>query len=457
MYIVRLNLIIFIIFMYIIKIINKYNNKIKIYYYYIHIILIQPAEISYYFFKRQILQANINLWNNFFPKVNPYYAVKCNNNHAVLSHLVNNNWNFDCASIAEINLIRKINSEINTTISNKKSSTSTSTSYKNKVNSDIIFANPVKWNNDIHISKKLGIKLFTLDNLNELGKISGIYPESNYLLRIAVNDEHSKCKLNTKFGIKLNEIDNFFEKKQHFSPKFTGFAFHVGSNCMSYESYKYALESIDELIKKYDTNHTNHMNNMNNVKIVDIGGGFIKNIDMLTKISEEVSKRVIKYPNIKWIAEPGRLIVNDAFDLYTTVVNVDGNRVFINNSIYGDLNNILFDHSTPDIEIIRNNTVIYSSINVNKSYELCKTELNKFPIYINDLHNSHESHNSYDSYDSYNIFGSTCDSIDILFKDIKLPRLINGDVIKFINMGAYTISSRTNFNGIPVADIREID
>ena len=45
------------------------------------------------------------------------------------------------------------------------------------------------------------------------------------------------------------------------------------------------------------------------------------------------------------------------------------------------------------------------------------------------------------------IWGPTCDSTDVVCKDIALELLEIGDVIYFENMGAYTIPLRTVFNG----------
>ena len=378
------------------------------------------------------MQYNIYIWERLFPKVKPYYAVKCNNDNNVINTLINNNWNFDCASISEINQVRNGIKMYNKNIKeqNKKYI------YQNINNinkSEIIFANPVKWEDDIKTSKKYGINLYTLDSINELEKLNNFHPDSKYLLRIGVNDEHSKCRLNDKFGMKEQNITNFINIINNYKPKMVGLAFHVGSNCMSYNSYKDAINLIETIISKYDKFS-------DNFKIIDIGGGFRKDLNLLNNISKLVNQKIEKFPYINWIAEPGRLMVNDAYDLYTKIVGIDDNRVFINNSIYSDLNCILFDHVVPDFNIIRDNKVIYNYINNN---------------IIESDKNTDENYKTYSKtyYKTYNIFGSTCDSIDILYKDIILPKLQLGDTIKFLNMGAYTISSRSNFNGIPCAEI----
>ena len=57
------------------------------------------------------------------------------------------------------------------------------------------------------------------------------------------------------------------------------------------------------------------------------------------------------------------------------------------------------------------------------------------------------------------IAGQTCDSVDIIYEDIKLPDLEIGAILFFKNMGAYTLVSASTFNGFPktrVASLEEI-
>ena len=331
---------------------------------------------SFYVLKTYQLHENIKLWYSLFPKeiVTPYYAMKCNNNKFILGILHQNGFNFDCASKKEIDVALSISKDA------KK----------------IIFANPVKSQSDIKYAVSKGINLFTLDNLEELNKLDTI----NYLLRIAVNDNYSKCKLNTKFGMSEKDILNF-----SFKGNFKGIAFHVGSNCMSAQSYKDALQRASLY---------------SNGGIIDIGGGFNKSLsyDDLLKISSYVLS--LSETN-KLIAEPGRFMVEDVMDLYVKVIGKSKNKITINNSIYGDLNCIAFDHHVIDhFDIIRNGKIIQWT------KENAKEHI---------------------------IFGNTCDSIDVIKDNILCPEILEGDVLKFPNMGAYTLVARSSFNGIKCADI----
>ena len=180
---------------------------------------------------------------------------------------------------------------------------------------------------------------------------------------------------------------------------------------MSSDSYKNTLDNIKNIIV-----NTNIVPN-----IIDIGGGFNKSVNMF-EISKIVSNFIDEYPNIKYIAEPGRFMVEDIMDLYVTVIGKSGNKIYINNSIYGDFNSITYDHKVPTFEIYQSK--------------------HKFDV-----------SNKFDTLYSYNIYGATCDSMDIICKSVLSTEINEGDILKFHNFGAYSISSRTEFNGIKVADL----
>jgi ornithine decarboxylase len=334
--------------------------------------------LSFYYFSKAKLLNNITQWFKLFPEISPYYAVKCNNYSKILEILSKNNFNFDCASKNEIKLVHKYNR-------------------------DIIFANPIKSVPDIEYAKKKNIKLVTLDSDEELIKLNTYYPNCDYLLRINVDDSYSLCKLNLKFGHKYPNLFNI--NKHKYKPNFSGYAFHVGSNCSSSISYINAFELIQSL--------------NDNPKIIDIGGGFSKQHNNMEEISDIVKYYKTKFINTKIIAEPGRYIVEDVMDLYVKVIGKSQNKIFINNSIYGDLNNITYDYKIPYFNI------------------------------INDIDNKNENDNLY----TYSIYGNTCDSLDIICKNILSPEINVNDTLCFPNMGAYSLVSRTSFNGIPVAKI----
>jgi len=373
------------------------------------------ASQSYYILDKNKLINNIKTFKANLPTVKPYYAVKCNNHPFVLKTLISNGFNFDCASIKEIKQIQYLQSK------NTINSPSNSQSSPSK----IIYANPIKSVDSIVTAKDLGINLYTLDSLDELQKLLRWHSNCGYLLRIAVDDKYSLCKLNGKFGIRGQAISTFFKHYQEFAPQFKGIAFHVGSNCMSPQSYLDALKLVDSIASAYKL--------YSEPFCLDIGGGFTKSgcQSLFNNISEIINNQTIT-GNI--IAEPGRIIVEDIMDLFVPVIgtNTSSNSVYINNSIYSDFNCVTYDHKILQFSILRGSKEFV--------FESGKWIVKGTPSgYINNCI-------------TQNIYGATCDSMDkILIAEC--PKLQVGDVLKFHNMGAYTYSSRAEFNGIPLAKV----
>ena len=60
---------------------------------------------------------------------------------------------------------------------------------------------------------------------------------------------------------------------------------------------------------------------------------------------------------------------------------------------------------------------------------------------------------SEDEIENCKVFGPTCDSIDKVLTSVHLPKLEIGDWVVAKNMGAYTMSATSNFNGQGVFDL----
>ena len=111
-----------------------------------------------------------NLWRQYLPEVDLYYAMKCNPNKIILKEMHKLGIKFDCASKQEI-----IDALEFTTPNN------------------IIYANPCKFPQHITYSKDVNVSLTLVDCECEMYKMKELYPECKLLLRIAVNDENSQC------------------------------------------------------------------------------------------------------------------------------------------------------------------------------------------------------------------------------------------------------------------------
>lgn len=344
------------------------------------------------------------LWKKLLPKVDIYYAVKCNPDKILLQTLSYLNVGFDVASKAELSMIYDLEIEPEA----------------------IIFANPVKEIDHIMYARSIGITMMTFDNEDELKKISVFHPKAQLILRIQVDDSKAKMPFGSKFGCPMNNLKNLFTLAKQLNIIIVGVSFHVGSCCLDPVSYADAIQKAKEVfILANNYEYKFH--------ILDIGGGFPgfdNNADdnfeeTALVINNAIEAHFSDVPNLKIIAEPGRFFATSCGTLVTNVIgkkqiSIDENPIFhyyINSNLYGMFNNIVFDKAIISFNL-----------------------LNKYPD---------EKFNS-------TVFGQTCDSMDKIKEMVELPELACGDWLYVLNHGAYTMASGSTFNGFNLADVKYI-
>jgi len=331
------------------------------------------------------------IWVANFPNIKPYYAVKCNPDFKIIKLLATLGCNFDCASKKEIKEILEIT----------------------KDPTRIIYANPCKQSSYIKYASYYNVKLMTFDSIEELYKISLHCKDAKLILRIAVNDSNSLCKFNSKFGCKINDnIFPIFDYIKNNNLNLHGISFHVGSGCKDANSFYTALKDSRYV---YDIG----LEYGYRMKIIDIGGGFAYNEDNVSffyDIATHVNKGVEEFfndtPDIEFIAEPGRFFTETS---HTLVVNVTSKKkedsvikYYLNDGIYGSFNCIYYDHQKPVFKLLNSSN--------------------------RDIRNS-------------TLFGPTCDSMDVIYKDIMMQEMEIGDWLYVENFGSYTKSPCGSFNG----------
>jgi ornithine decarboxylase len=353
-------------------------------------------------------------WITIFPNIKPYYAVKCNPNPVLLDVLTCLGSHFDCASENEIKSVIELTNDPD----------------------KIIFANPCKMSSQIKYARANDVDMMTFDCEEELYKIRLYHPYAKLILRLAVDDSHSLCKFNSKFGCKIENIEKLINLMNTLQLKLIGFSFHVGSGCKSVDSY---YEAIKTCKSAYELAIKNNID----ITIIDIGGGFpginIENSINIEQIAETINKaqqdffsKEILEDKIQFISEPGRYFVEKS---HTLVLNVIGKKreiyinettkekeevliYYLNDGVYGSFNCIYFDHKKP----------IVLPFNERNEKKLFKSK----------------------------IFGPTCDSIDLITNEIMLPELAIGEWVYIENFGAYTTAASSSFNGFITTDYKYI-
>jgi ornithine decarboxylase len=124
-------------------------------------------------------------------------------------------------------------------------------------------------------------------------------------------------------------------------------------------------------------------------------------------------------PDLKVMCEPGRALCAPGISLVAQVVMRRDDRLYLNDGIYGSFDEqrfTSFDEDYPPGGI---------TLDAKGKAKLLTGEKRPFRAY-----------------------GPTCDSADVLPRPVMLPNSIaTGDYILFGAMGAYTVSSRSSFNG----------
>jgi len=162
------------------------------------------------------------------------------------------------------------------------------------------------------------------------------------------------------------------------------------------------------------------------IAALDIGGGFPTSyagqeappyhwyFDMVKEALITLGR-----PELPVMCEPGRALTAQGLSLVAQVVMRRGDRLYINDGIYGSFDEQRFagfDEDYPPTAV---------TLDGRSKARVLNGEKRPFRVY-----------------------GPTCDSQDVLPRPQMLPDSIaNGDFIVFDAMGAYTVSSRSSFNG----------
>ena len=322
------------------------------------------------------------------------YSVKSNSDKIVLKYLFESGISkFDVASLFEIKLIDEL--------FGKKAK--------------MFFMHPIKSRESIKSAYfDFNIRDFSLDSFDELEKILEVTKNAkdlNLHVRLSIPNSHSAIDLSGKFGILPSEATSLIRKARAVSKKL-GICFHVGSQCMDPVEYRNAINTAKEVIRKARVR----------LDVLDVGGGFPSIYPSMTPLKmhsyfDEIFEAINQADfsnNCEIWCEPGRALVAEAVSLVVRVEARKKNMLYINDGTYGGLFDAGFPGFIYPTQAIR--------IKNPKTLEGEKT--------------------------SFGFYGPTCDSMDTMKGPFYLPENISeGDYIEIGQLGAYSRSIRTEFNG----------
>ncbi|HSX44462.1 MAG TPA: type III PLP-dependent enzyme [Patescibacteria group bacterium] len=352
----------------------------------------------FFVFDRKQLEENYHRYLKELPSNTEIcYAMKANSEKEVLQTLNSIGSSFEVASKYELALLKPIKVDA----------------------SKILYGTSVKPVEHIKYFVKYGVSRFAFDSEHELEKLALYAPGSKVYVRALVDDRaNSVFHMSEKFGTQLKNAVELMRKAKILGLLPYGISFNVGSQARNKDGWARGIKDVVSILKVLESDGIK-------VEMINFGGGFpfsYQPADAIPSIEEigasiRSSVLTVPYP-LKFIAEPGRGLVANAFVLVTSViersVRSNGEWLYIDAGVY----NALFE------------AMAFQG----------RTQYKVIPLLE---HPNIELQN-------YILTGPTGDNIDIVNKAIQLPvDLALGEKLVISDVGAYTFTLTTKFNGFP--------
>jgi len=343
-----------------------------------------------------VVRDNFQSFRTALPDSSIYYAVKANPAPEVLRLLAGLGSNFDCASVAEIEMALNAGASADR----------------------VSYGNTIKKERDIARAYALGVGLFAVDSHEEVEKIARAAPGARIFCRVLTDGEGAEWPLSRKFGCVPQMAVDVLVYAHQLGLTSHGVSFHVGSQMTKLDAWDSALADARRVFDKLAQQGIV-------LKMVNMGGGFptryLKDIPTAQAYGQAIAASLRNHfgNNLpETIIEPGRGMVGNAGVIKAEVVltsrksdNDDVRWVFLDIGKFGGL------AETMD-EAIR-----YSILTPRDGDE---TE----PCVL---------------------AGPTCDSADVMYEKTPYPMPISltiGDEVLIEGTGAYTTTySAVAFNG----------
>jgi ornithine decarboxylase len=278
----------------------------------------------------------------------------------------------------------------------------------------IISSNPVKSHRFLAMAAEYGLEYFAFDSRAEVDKLSGFVPGAYAYVRLSVPNEGSEWPLSRKFGVELDEAVDLMAYAGDKGLNPAGITFHVGSQCLNMYNWNTALYKARELWEMA-------LGRGMKPKIINVGGGYpiryTKGVVGIEAIEKNMDCLIREnFPaDVEVFIEPGRAVVGDA-GVFVCTVNGKARR--------GDEEWLYLDVGVFNGLMESVGGIRYSYITEDTGREA------KRGIYM--------------------IAGPSCDSFDLVDREVSLPEPEVGSLMLIPAAGAYTVSYASEFNGFPV-------
>jgi ornithine decarboxylase len=339
--------------------------------------------------------AYFRLESAFENQVEICFAVKCNPDPVVLRTLASEGANFEIASAEELTRVVKAGGDA----------------------SRVLYSNTVKPASHIAQTYDAGVSLFAADSQAEIAKIARQAPGAGVIVRVSVDDTHSRFPLSSKFGAPLGGAVALLRMAREHGLVPAGLTFHVGSQCTDPYAWAKAVSALTPVLIALDRLGIQ-------LDVLDIGGGFPARYDQPVPPIEEIARHTLAalnqlpYRPRRIVCEPGRALVAEAGVIAATVIGREQRLgtewVYLDVGAYNGL------------------------------MESAQTKGTwAFPLLTSRLDRSEREMRA-------TITGPTCDASDTIFFDAAISAEIGeGDRVYIGATGAYTLCYASSFNGFP--------
>ena len=319
------------------------------------------------------------------------YAVKANSEPTILKLLTDEGvCHFDCASLPEIEQAHAIAPEA------KK-----------------YFMIPAQIRDAAGTAQeKYGVRHFMVDHLSGLPRLVQEIDATRSVIfaRMAVHHESAMEDLSARFGAQPEEMPQLLQSIRDTGAE-PALAFNVGSSVTDPEAYRHSIAVTKSVLEQLPFR----------LRLIDVGGGYPKSYpgfivpgldEYFTAVAESVETLPLM-DDAEVLGEPGRALAAPGMSAVVEVLLRKDNRLYINDGMFG----------------------VFWLLRIDGP--------NSFPVRAYRDGKLHDGETM-----AFQLNGPTCDSTDTLPGPVPLPVDIRaGDYLEFGNIGAYSISGRTDYNG----------
>ncbi len=351
-----------------------------------------------------IINENYDRFIQAFPGGEIFYAMKANANPNIVKYVVAKGGGVEIASLAELQV------SLNAGATGDR----------------IICSNPIKNPQFIKTMHEVGVYAMVVDSTYEVEKVAKYAPGCRVYVRLAVDNTGSVLPLAGKFGVDGNTALDLFDQARDLGLQPMGISFHVGSQCLSPLNWVNAIAACADVWREAEARG-------HKMTFLDIGGGFpaghyhtpsIPTIEQIgSMVMDAVREHIPAECDFMLVLEPGRGLSGEAGRVLSSVVGkaARGDQMWIYLDA-GVFNGFMesFEGFPPVIEPLDETAMTRA------------TEL-------------------------VTIAGPTCDSCDVVARNVRLPQLNIDDRIVFYDLGAYTNEYAVPFNGFPIPQLIEIN